>query len=49
MAFYILYDVYNAEVAAGNTKSEAAPSNPFLPIFLDTLRPQLTLSHLDSA
>jgi len=38
VAFYVLYDVYKSEAAPVNTKSEAAPSNPFLPIFLDTLR-----------
>jgi len=38
VAFYVLYDVYKSEAAPVSTKAEAAPSNPFLPIFLDTLR-----------
>jgi len=38
VAFYVLYDVYKSETVPVNPKSETAPSNPFLPIFLDTLR-----------
>jgi len=39
VAFYVLYDVYKSEAAPANSKSsELGAANPFLPIFLDTLR-----------
>ena len=39
VAFYVLYDLYKSEAAPSSAKSmELGSSNPFLPVFLDTLR-----------